>query len=284
MSASTPTVLGQILQSTREQLRRRKLTTPAQALEEQLASALARREQRAVGSLSDALTQPGIAVIAEFKRRSPSAGELRENADLTRVVRAYELGGASALSVLTEGPNFGGSLEDLRAAREACGLPILRKDFVVERYQLHEALLAGADAVLLIVAALSPQELESLHRAALELSLEVLVEVHDREELAVALSAGASLIGINNRDLRDFSVDLDRTSLLMAHMPPGVTVVSESGIASGAQLASLERDGVDAVLVGERLMRAADPAAALLALRTRGPRDERAADLPSERI
>ncbi len=204
-----------------------------------------------------------MSVIAEFKRRSPSAGALHDAPDLAEIVTAYERGGAAALSVLTEGPNFGGSLEDLRDARALCQLPILRKDFIVDGYQLLEARAAGADAVLLIVAALDANELKGLHEAALALGLEVLVEVHDRGEVERALDAGARMIGVNNRDLRDFSVDVARTSSLRSSIPAGITVVSESGIARAEQLHSLQRDGVGAVLVGEVLMRAPDPAHAL---------------------
>ncbi|HEY2181885.1 MAG TPA: indole-3-glycerol phosphate synthase TrpC, partial [Solirubrobacteraceae bacterium] len=178
----------------------------------------------------------------------------------------YERGGARALSVLTEGPSFGGSLDDLRAARAATELPILRKDFVVDRYQLLEARLAGADAALLIVAALGDSELASLHDGARALGLDVLVEVHDAGELERALALKPEIVGINNRDLRDFSVDLARTRALRQAIPDGVVVVSESGIGSTEQLRQLEREGVDAVLVGESLMRAADPAQALDAL------------------
>jgi indole-3-glycerol phosphate synthase len=202
-------------------------------------------------------------VIAEFKRRSPSAGTLREDPDLAEIVAAYERGGARALSVLTEEDNFDGSLEDLRAAKAACALPVLRKDFVVDPYQLHEALAAGADAVLLIVAALSQEELESLHALALELGLDALVEVHDERELSRAADAGARLIGVNNRDLRDFSVDVGRTLALIERMPSEAIVVSESGIGRPEQLAELAAHGVQAVLVGESLMRAEEPAAAL---------------------
>ena len=173
-------------------------------------------------------------------------------------------------SILTEGPNFGGSLDDLRAARRVCGLPLLRKDFVVDEYQLLEARAAGADAVLLIVAALDGDELRSLQRAASALGLEVLVEVHDSAELEAALASGALLIGVNNRDLRDFSVDIERTERLMGEVPDGVTVVSESGISAPEQLQRLSGRGVAGVLVGERLMRAADPAGALKALRAAG--------------
>ncbi len=171
------------------------------------------------------------------------------------------------MSVLTEEHNFEGSLADLRAARAACDLPLLRKDFVVDSYQLYEARVAGADAVLLIVAALSAADLTSLYETATSLGLDVLVEVHDGDELAVAASAGASLIGVNNRDLRDFSVDISRTSQLLAEMPPGATVVSESGISTPEQLRQLESRGVAAVLVGETLMRAPEPGEALGVLR-----------------
>lgn len=251
------TVLERILASTREEVDRRK-------------SALPLRECGAptdAGRFRKAITGPGIAVIAEFKRRSPSAGPLRERPQVREIVDAYARGGAAALSILTEGPHFEGSLEDLREARAECGLPILRKDFILDPYQLHEARLAGADAVLLIVAALAQPALEALFDEAGALGLDVLVEVHDGPELHRALAIGARLIGINNRDLRDFSVDVGRTSRLLGEVPPGVAVVSESGIAAPEQLRALESQGVQAVLVGETLMRAPDPAAALRDLR-----------------
>jgi indole-3-glycerol phosphate synthase len=267
-------VLARILEETRLALERRKRNVPLQALEAQAAERLQRpsggprdvRSSGAPGLLHEALARPGIGVIAEFKRRSPSAGPLREGAQAAEIAVAYERGGASAMSVLTEEANFDGSLEDLRAARGACALPILRKDFIVDPYQLHEARAAGADAVLLIVAALDLTELAYLHEVARELGLDALVEVHDSVDLASAASIGASLIGVNNRDLRDFSVDVSRTSRLLAEMPPGATVVSESGIAAPQQLRELEAQGVAAVLVGESLMRATDPRGALGAL------------------
>jgi indole-3-glycerol phosphate synthase len=258
------TVLDEILTSTRAEVERRKRELPLRAEPDGHSSNARRGSAR---RLRDALrSSPEIAVIAEFKRRSPSAGQLHAQPELHEIVSAYQRGGAAALSILTEGPHFAGSLEDLREARTACALPILRKDFIVDTYQLHEAALAGADAVLLIVAALDAQTLASLHDAAAELGLDALVEVHEREELDVALGIGAELIGINNRDLRDFSVDVQRTSRLMAEIPPTVTVVSESGIASAEQLRALREEGVQAVLVGEALMRAEDPEAALRAL------------------
>jgi indole-3-glycerol phosphate synthase len=258
MSARTSTVLDRILAETRAELAVRKREHPLQPL----ASADGERRFR------DALAADGIGVIAEFKRRSPSAGALHDAPDLTEIVRAYERGGAVAASILTEGPNFGGALEDLRAARQACGLPLLRKDFVVDAYQLHEARAAGADAVLLIVAALDAAELASLYATAREIGLDVLVEVHDRDELQRAIELGADIVGVNNRDLRDFSVDLERTARLMDDIPEGLIVVSESGIATAEQLRGLREHGVEAVLVGESLMRSADPAAALAELRS----------------
>jgi indole-3-glycerol phosphate synthase len=250
----------------------------ARILDEARAEVLRRKQAVSLGELQsrsvdlptrgfrESLSSSGISVIAEFKRRSPSAGALREDANVASIVAAYERGGASALSVLTEEANFGGSLEDLCAARRACGLPILRKDFIVDPYQLYEARAAGADAALLIVAALDRDALASLHETATKLGLDALVEVHDSDELATATSIGARLIGVNNRDLRDFSVDVARTSRLLEGMPAGATVVSESGIATPEQLRELEREGVAAVLVGEALMRASDPQGALAAL------------------
>jgi indole-3-glycerol phosphate synthase len=256
------TVLERILRSTREEVARRKRELPIDQLKGGGEAPTARR------SLYAALVEPGISVIAEFKRRSPSAGTLRERPDVAELVGAYERGGAAALSILTEGPHFDGSLEDLREARAACELPILRKDFIVDPYQLHEAHVGGADAVLLIAAALDQLALLDLHEQARELGFDVLVEVHDRAELARANEVGARLIGINNRDLRDFSVDVERTFALLEEVPDDVVVVSESGIATVAQLQRLEERGVQAVLVGETLMRSPDPEAALRAMRS----------------
>jgi indole-3-glycerol phosphate synthase len=267
VSARTRSRLDQIVAQTRDEVARRRREVSMDELAERARAVAAERAgAAATRGLRRSLRQAPIAVIAEFKRRSPSAGVLREGADVAETVRAYERGGARALSVLTERPNFDGSLEDLRRARAASDLPILCKDFIVDPYQLHEAALAGADAVLLIVAALSPTELGELHAQAEVVGLEPLVEVHDEAELAVALQLGAQIVGINNRDLRDFSVDVGRTSKLARSVPDGVTLVSESGIHSPQQLLALQSDGVDAVLIGESLMRAADPQVALRAL------------------
>jgi indole-3-glycerol phosphate synthase len=248
--------LERIVDSTRREVEHRRSEVPLATLERQL---VARTEDR---PFTEALVHPGISLIAEHKRRSPSAGAIREGMTVEEVVGAYERGGAAALSVLTEREHFGGSLEDLRAARAASRLPILRKDFVIDHYQLFESAAAGADAILLIVAALEPRQLARLHAEALALDLDVLVEVHDAQELETALELDADVIGINNRDLTDFSVDVQRTFELLSDVPAGKTVVSESGIAMPEQLDELERVGVDAVLIGETLMRADDIEAA----------------------
>jgi indole-3-glycerol phosphate synthase len=214
----------------------------------------------------DALRRPGVSLIAEHKRSSPSAGTIRDDLRLEDVVGAYERGGAAALSVLTEGPSFGGTLADIEAARAATGLPILRKDFIVDAYQVHEAAAAGADAVLLIVAALDDDELASFKQLAGELGLATLVEVHDERELDRAVAAGAEVIGINNRNLSTLEVDTRRTFELRERLPAGVTVVAESGFTDRAQLDELEDARVDAVLIGEALMRSAAIEAAVRAL------------------
>jgi indole-3-glycerol phosphate synthase len=250
-------VLDRIVDATREHVARRREAVPLSELEGRLS---APRDDR---PFREALTQPGVSLIAEHKRRSPSAGEIRAGATVADVVSAYERGGAAALSILTEGPHFGGSLDDLREARGASDLPILRKDFVVDAYQIYESAVAGADAILLIVAALDDDDLAELNREALGLDLDVLIEVHSEDELERALDiADPDVIGINNRDLVDFSVDVERTYELLSDVPAGKTVVSESGFHTREQLDDLERVGVDAVLVGESLMRAPDPEAA----------------------
>jgi indole-3-glycerol phosphate synthase len=211
---------------------------------------------------SEALVRPGLSLIAEFKRRSPSVGQIApEGADVVEQVRAYERGGAAAASVLTDGPHFGGSLEDLRAARAACDMPIIRKDFIVDPYQLYEAAVNGADAVLLIVRALDDSDLRSLYEEARSIDLDCLVEVHDNAELERALEAGVEVIGINNRDLDQGTVDVATTYELMPDVPAGKTVVAESGISAREELVELDRVGVDAVLIGGALMSAEDPEA-----------------------
>ncbi len=250
-------MIEELVASARAGAERRRAQIPLEDLQQRLGE---RPEQRPFG---EALTRPGLSVIAEFKRRSPSAGEIRAGATPADIARAYEDAGAAALSVLTDEQHFGGSLDDLREARAACELPVLQKDFTVDRYQLYEAALAGADAVLLIVAALDRDQLAALYDEARELDLDVVVEVHKEEELETALTVGAEVIGINNRNLDDFSVDVQTTYELITDVPAGTAVVSESGIADRATLDELERVGVDAVLIGEALMRADDPGAKL---------------------
>ena len=248
-------VLTEIVADTRAAVARRAAAVPLPALME------AGEQRRAGDPIRDfrgALAAPGLSVIAEHKRSSPSAGVIRSDLELPEVVRAYERAGARALSVLTEESRFGGRLEDLAAARHASGLPILRKDFILEEYQVHESLAAGADAILLIVAALDTGTLIRLHSLATQLGLATLVEVHDAVELDAAHEIGAEIVGINNRDLTTLEVDVERTHELLAGVRDGALVVSESGLRDHAQLARLQAAGVDAVLVGEALMRAPD--------------------------
>ena len=245
--------LDEIVQATRDSVARRKRERPMADLEHELA-------QRGEGRpFQEALSHPGTSLIAEHKRRSPSAGVIREGASVTEIVEAYERGGAAAISVLTEEFHFGGSLDDLYEARRATQLPILRKDFCVDLYQLYEAKIAGADAVLLVVGSIREDDLERLYGEAQALDLDAIVEVHDEDELDVALELDVDVIGINNRNLEDFSVDIQTTVDLLAAVPTGKTVVSESGIRTRQEIEELERVGVDAVLIGETLMRAPDP-------------------------
>jgi indole-3-glycerol phosphate synthase len=204
-----------------------------------------------------------VNVIAEHKRRSPSRGSIREDLRPADVARAYEAAGAAALSVLTDEPFFGGRLEHLRDARAATALPALRKDFVLDPWQVWEARAAGADAVLLIVAALTDADLTRLLAVTREAAVDALVEVHDREELDRALGAGARVIGVNNRDLRTLAVSLDTALALAPAIPDDVVAVAESGIRTGADVRRLRDSGFDAFLVGEHLMASPDPGAAL---------------------
>ncbi len=204
------------------------------------------------------------ALIAEIKRASPSAGLLTSAFDPLRLAQAYAASGAAAVSVLTDERFFGGDLEHLSLLRAAFpDLPLLRKDFILDAYQLYESRAAGADAVLLIAAALSPGQLRDLYRRALDLGLTPLVEVHSEPEVETALACGAQVMGVNHRDLQDFSLDMDRTVRLRPLIPQEVLVVAESGIRTAAEMARMEAAGADAVLVGEALMRAEDPGAAV---------------------
>lgn len=257
-------ILGEILETKRREI--------AEAKTRESPAAMARAAARAASptrSFRSALESgEGPRVIAELKRRSPSRGEIRPDFDPVSCALAYCEGGAVALSVLTDESYFGGHLDYLSAVREQVPLPLLRKDFIVDRYQIDEARVRGADAVLLIVRALDPAGLAELRSYAAERGLDALVEVHDEAELEIALGAGADVIGINNRDLYTFKTDLAVTERLAPRLADaGVTVVGESGINHVDDIRRLEKAGAHAVLVGESLMREPDVAAALRALR-----------------
>jgi indole-3-glycerol phosphate synthase len=249
--------LEELVGATREAVQRRKGERPLSELEREAG------DQPEGRPFAEALSRPGTSLIAEHKRRSPSAGTIREGASCAEVVKAYERGGAAAVSVLTEEAHFGGSLADLREARAAIHLPILRKDFTIDRYQLYEAKAVGADAVLLVVGAMEPEELGALLTEAWGLDLDAIVEVSNEEELETALEWDVDVLGINNRNLEDFTVDIERTFDLLHDVPTGKVVVSESGIRTRQQIEDLEGVGVDAVLIGELLMRSPDPEAAV---------------------
>jgi indole-3-glycerol phosphate synthase len=222
-------------------------------------NAILHRLLKTLASQSD-----GLKIIAEFKRRSPSAGVIRDDLSAAEIARYYERGGACAISVLTDEEYFGGSISDLGAVRAATSLPILRKDFIIDPIQLYEAAIAGADAVLLIVAALEPTELATLRGLAEdELGLDALIEVHDADEIRCAVKAGARIIGVNNRDLRTFRTSLETSERLIAERPRGTIMISESGLHSAESLHHLHVLGFHGFLIGETLMRATDPEKAL---------------------
>lgn len=260
-------LLETIVAATRRIVEVREADVPPRELERRARAAKPRAD-----AFRRALTEgPGPRIIAECKRRSPSRGVLRRDYDPVAVARAYEQAGAAAISVLTEPTFFDGAVEHLTAVRAAVRLPMLRKDFVVSEYQLFEASAFGADAVLLIVAALTDDDLRKLMAVARALGLAALVEVHDRTELSRALGAAATIIGVNNRNLRTLEVRLDATLELASGIPAGVVKVAESGLRTREDLAALARAGYDASLVGERLMTAPDPGAALEDLRRTAP-------------
>jgi indole-3-glycerol phosphate synthase len=257
--SAAPDLLRTIVAATRRVTDVRREREPLPALERRAAAASPRGE-----AFEAALAAAGRAnVIAECKRRSPSRGVLAEDYDPAALARRYERGGASAISVLTEPTFFDGAVEHLTAVRAAVRLPLLRKDFVVDEYQLLEARAAGADAVLLIVAALDQADLMRLQRRAWDLGLATLVEVHDEGELARAIDSGAQVIGVNNRNLRTLVVDVDASTRLAVRIPPTVVAVSESGLQTRADLERLAQAGYRAFLIGERFMTDPDPARAI---------------------
>lgn len=256
------TYLDRIVPAVAEHLQERRKVLPLSILE----SATRGRSSERGAAFQAALAAPGMSLIAEVKRASPSKGLIRPSLDVAAVVSAYERGGARALSVLTEADYFRGSLVDLEEAVAATLLPVLRKDFIIDEYQVYEARVSGAAAVLLIAALLPDQRLAELAQAAEELGLAVLLEVHDGWELDRALAVDSAIIGINNRDLRTFEVSLDTTLRLAPQAPAGRLLVGESGITSREDVERLAACGVDGVLVGEGLLRAEDLEGAARAL------------------
>jgi indole-3-glycerol phosphate synthase len=254
--------LEEVVAQRRRDVAERAASTPLSTLREKAA----RREPARDFAAAIRRSGAGPAIIGEFKRSSPSAGVISSD-DVREVAKAYERGGASALSVLTEPRWFAGDLADIDAAKNASGLPVLRKDFIVDAYQVVESAAAGADGLLLIVTALSDVELEELRDLTESLGLQALVEVHDEAEAERAVCAGARIIGINNRDLRTLAVDMQTAARVRPAIPPTCLSVAESGYTDAEELERCAAIGFDAVLVGERLLRAADRAEALRSLR-----------------
>lgn len=264
MSEATGTLLDEIL------ARRLERVHEAQRLRSRVSLERAAAARTDFRSFEGAIAGGGLRVIAEMKRASPSAGVLRSEYDCGGIARAYEAAGAAALSVLTAEDYFAGSLDDLGEARAAVRLPVLRKDFIVDEYQVYESVAGGADALLLIVAALEDSALRHLIQRTGSLGLAALVEVHTEEELDYALDAGARIVGVNNRNLKTLDVDLETSLRLRARIPSNCLAVSESGIRSGADLRRLAAAGYHAALIGEHFMRADDPGDALARLLAEG--------------
>ncbi len=257
----TQDLLGRLVLEARQDLQRRRYMTDTARFEEAVAAYTPK-------DFIGALRRPGLAVIAEMKQRTPSMGVLAEHYRPADIAHAYADGGAAAISVLTHMAGFGGRPQHLRMVRAATPLPILRKDFVTDPYEIAEARACGADAVLLIVAALERSQLENLVAVSKSRGMAALVEVHDEKETAAALEAGARAIGVNHRDLRDFSVDLGLTGRLRKVVPADVVLVAESGIQGPDDARRMRDAGADAILVGELLMRSTDPAAEIKSLTT----------------
>jgi indole-3-glycerol phosphate synthase len=261
-TSETPDLLAAIVAATQRIVAVRSAQVPLAELERR-ASLVEPRS----GSFADAVSRTDrLNVIAECKRRSPSRGVLKAEYDPAAIATGYERAGAAAISVLTEPAFFDGDLDHLAAVRQVTKLPILRKDFIVDRYQILEARMKGADAILLIVAALTQPNLRELHRAAADAGLDVLVEIHDLVELPRALDAGASIVGVNNRNLRTLGVDTDVSHRVIDLIPEEVIAVAESGLKTAGDLRQLKRSDYDAFLIGERFMTADDPGYALAEL------------------
>jgi indole-3-glycerol phosphate synthase len=251
-------ILDQILEQTRKTVAAARRLVPLAEVEGQAAQAAPVRDLRA------ALRRQGsVTCISEFKRRSPSKGWIRQDARPEIITSAYQAAGAAAISVLTDGPFFGGSLDDLRTVRATVSIPVLRKDFVVDAYQVAEARAAGADAILLIVAALSTPDLAGLLAEVRRWGMHALVETHDRQEVETAVAVGAEIIGVNHRDLRTFQMNMDLAANLRPSIPADRVVVAESGIRTAEDVTRMRAAGIDAILVGESLMAEPDPGFAL---------------------
>ncbi len=253
-----PTILDQIVATKREEITHARATVPEAALRERIARASPVRDFFAAVTNSER-----IQLIAEVKRASPSQGLIRKDFDPAEIARTYQANGAAAISVLTDEPYFQGHLDDLCAVRAAVSLPVLRKDFILDPYQVFQARAAGADAVLLIAECLSPTELQDLHDLIVRLGMTPLVELYEPDNLPAVLDSGARLIGVNNRDLRTFEVDLGHTLRLRKQIPSDRFVVGESGIRTSNDVATLAAGGVNAILVGESLMASQDLATAV---------------------
>jgi indole-3-glycerol phosphate synthase len=270
MPPDTPDVLARICADTLAELAIRQAAKPLAVLKAKIAASK-RQKPRGFGeALKRALMEGHCGLIAEFKRQSPSGGPIRPGAEPAEVARAYEAGGAVCLSVLTDGPHFGGSLADLWTAREAVSLPVLRKDFILDPWQVYESRAAGADCILLIMAALGNEQARELEDVARYLDLDVLVEVHDRRELDRALGLQSPLIGINNRNLKTMETTIETTLALAPHVPPDRLLVTESGVRGYDDLKRLAAVGAHCLLVGESLLRQDDITAATQALLGRG--------------
>lgn len=259
--SSIPTVLNRILVRKREEIEARRSQRPLHVLKQQVREAGPTRGF--VAALEKRIAAGDPAVIAEVKKASPSKGVIREDFDPRAIAQSYEGGGAACLSVLTDVDFFQGADRYLQDARAACTLPVLRKDFIIDEYQLYESRVLGADCILLIVAALDDEQLSSLHARAVELGLDVLVEAHDSTELERALALNINLVGVNNRDLHTFNTSLDTTFELSTRIPEGVTLVTESGVMTTTDVQRLRQADINAFLVGERFMRQPEPGQAL---------------------
>lgn len=246
-------ILDKIAAHKREEVELRKEEVPVEML------ALLPHFERKCVSMSENLKKSATGVIAEFKRRSPSHPEINLEADVKEITTAYEQSGATALSVLTDEEFFGGSMDDLMIARESVDLPLLRKDFIIDEYQIYEAKAIGADAILLIAAILEPKTIEQFTKTAKNLGLEVLLEVHNEEELQRSIMPGIDMIGVNNRNLKTFEVDLENSKKLAAKIPAEFVKISESGISNSAAIKELQKCGFQGFLIGGNFMAANDP-------------------------